>query len=120
VGVGRGAEDDDVEVGVCEERFEGGVVGDGGVVCGGGVSFGGGALQDGVQVEGGGEGDEGDVEDFGGEAGRVLDVRLLLGGGGKRGGKGNLPVAYDADVELLLGGHFRGGWGERGVVFVCW
>jgi hypothetical protein len=36
-------------------------------------------LQDGVQGEGGGEGDEGDVEDFGGEAWRGLVLWLRLG-----------------------------------------
>ena len=68
VRVGRRAQDDDVEGGVAEQRVQRGDVLDGGVVGGGGVVRGRGALQDGVQREGGGEGDEGDVEDFGGEA----------------------------------------------------
>jgi hypothetical protein len=69
VGVGWSAEDDDVYFRVGEEGVEGGAVLDGWVVLGGGVSGGGAALEDGVQFEGRGEGDEGDVEDFGREAG---------------------------------------------------
>lgn len=100
--VGRGGDDDDVNFGVGDEGervcvvLEGRVVGRGGVVCLGG------ALDDGVQGEGGGCDDEGDVEDFGGETGRrdVVLAELLLVVGWL---SCDLPVAYDTDVEDFAG-----------------
>jgi hypothetical protein len=76
-GVGRGAEDDDVEGGVGEHGLDGGVVLDVGVVERGRVGRGGRALEDGVQVERGGQGDERDVEDFGREADEGLAGGLI-------------------------------------------
>lgn len=67
--VGRGGDDNDIDVRVGDEVVGGSVVLEVGVVGGGGVVGLGGALDDGVQLEAGGCGDEGDVEDFGGEAG---------------------------------------------------
>lgn len=68
--VGRGGDDNDVDVWVGDEGGRVCVVLESWVVGGRGVVGLGGALDDGVEVEGGGCGDEGDVEDFGGEAGR--------------------------------------------------
>lgn len=67
--VGRGGDDDDVDFGVGDEGEGVCVVLEGWVVGGGRVGWLGGALDDGVEGEGGGCGDEGDVEDFGGETG---------------------------------------------------
>lgn len=77
--VGRGGDDNDIDVGVGDEVVGGSVVLEVGVVGGGGVVGLGGALDDGVQLEAGGCGDEGDVEDFGGEAGGRERVMLVVG-----------------------------------------
>lgn len=75
--VGRGGDDNDIDVGVGDEVVGGSVVLEVGVVGGGGVVGLWGALNDGVQLKAGGCGDEGDVEDFGGEAGGEL-VSLII------------------------------------------
>lgn len=66
--VGRGGDDDYVDVGVGDEVVGGGVVLGRGVVGGGRVAVLGVALDNGMELELGEDSDEGDVEDFGGEA----------------------------------------------------
>lgn len=69
MGVWWGAEDHHVDVWVGDEILGSGVVLEVRVVFWGGVAWLGSALDDRVKLEGGGELDERDVEDFSGEAG---------------------------------------------------
>lgn len=74
------------------------------MVCGGRVGRFGGSLDDGVESEGGGYCDKGDVENFGGQAGEGLIFWKELNW------EENIPITNDSDVvgfcchgEVMLG-----------------